>query len=163
MTLNKYESKRDFSKTPEPQGGKTESDASKPIFVIQKHNASHFHYDFRLEVNGVLKSWAVPKGLPENIHDKRLAIETEDHPLEYANFEGDIPKGEYGGGKVEIWDKGTFTNITAKNGSKVTMIDAIKEGHIGISLEGSKLSGEFTLLLFKKKKDKKEWLIIKKL
>ena len=161
--LTQYKRKRNFSKTPEPKGTNTGSSAPKPIFVIQKHDASHLHYDFRLEVNGVLKSWAIPKGLPESTHDKRLAIETEDHPLEYANFEGDIPKEEYGGGKVEIWDKGTFNNITSKGKNKVTAADAIKNGHITISLEGEKLSGEFTLLLFKTKKDKKEWLIIKKL
>jgi len=163
MSLNNYNSKRDFNKTLEPQGIKAESVTSKPIFVIQKHDTSHPHYDFRIEVNGVLKSWAVPKGLPNNIYDKRLAIETEDHPMEYANFEGNIPKGEYGGGKVVIWDRGVFSNLTIKDGNKITSADAIKNGHINISLEGIKLSGEFSLLLFKKKKNKREWLIIKKL
>lgn len=160
MCLIKYENKRDFSQTPEPQGANTKSTNSKPIFVIQKHNASKLHYDFRLEVDGVLKSWAVPKGLPKNIHDKRLAIETEDHPLAYANFEGDIPKGNYGAGKVEIWDKGTFSHLTEKNGRAIDVADAIRNGHVNIFLEGSKLSGKFTLLLFKD--DKKEWLIVKR-
>lgn len=162
MSLNKYNSKRDFQKTPEPHGSKTAAAASKPIFVIQKHNASHLHYDFRLEVDGVLKSWAVPKGLPEDVNDKRLAIETEDHPLQYAAFEGEIPQGQYGGGKVEIWDKGTFSNVTVQHGNQVTAAEAIKDGHLTILLEGARVSGEFTLILCKKQPDKNEWLIIKK-
>src|SRR5688572_30245381 len=113
MGLEAYKRKRDFSQTPEPKGSRGE----KRVFVIQKHHASHLHYDFRIEIQGVLKSWAVPKGLSKKIGEKRLAVETEDHPLSYANFEGVIPEGEYGAGIVKIWDKGKFQNIkTDKQG-----------------------------------------------
>lgn len=163
MSLNEYKNKRDFSKTREPKGGKKDLSGSDlaPIFVVQKHHASHLHYDFRLELDGVLKSWAVPKGIPNQPHQKRLAIETEDHPLEYANFEGDIPKGQYGGGTVEIWDKGTFHNTTMKNGNAIALADALKEGHASVWLKCRRLEGEWTLL-FKAEKGKREWLVFKK-
>ncbi|WP_375604371.1 DNA polymerase ligase N-terminal domain-containing protein [Wolbachia endosymbiont of Anurida maritima] len=152
--------KQDFTKTKEPKGDNQA--LTKPIFVVQTHSASHLHYDFRLEINGVLKSWVIPKGPSSDTHDKRLAIETEDHPLEYANFEGVIPKGEYGAGTVEIWDKGTFDNITKKNGEIVPVDQALKDGHIDIWLDGHKLKGGFTLIFFKKEKNSKQWLLIKK-
>src|SRR5205809_2505687 len=108
MALDKYKAKRSFENTPEPTGGKAAG--SKLIFVIQKHAASHLHYDFRLELGGVLKSWAVPKGPSLDPKERRMAVEVEDHPLDYASFEGTIPKGEYGGGTVLLWDRGTWSS-----------------------------------------------------
>ncbi|MDD4635052.1 MAG: DNA polymerase ligase N-terminal domain-containing protein [Dehalococcoidales bacterium] len=109
MKLDEYKSKRDFSKTREPDGSGTKESPQQFQFVIQKHDASHLHYDFRLEIDGVLKSWAVPKGVPLESNIKRLAVQTEDHPLDYINFEGEIPKGQYGAGTVHIVDSGNFT------------------------------------------------------
>ena len=148
-----YKNKRDFTVSPEPQGSTMPSkttDTKHPIFVIQKHNASHLHYDFRLEMDGVLKSWAVPKGPSTNPHDKRLAIETEDHPMGYATFEGIIPEGQYGAGSVIVWDTGTFTNIK-KNG--------YTDGHIEVELHGKKLHGKYALI--RTAGDEKKWLLIK--
>jgi DNA ligase D-like protein (predicted 3'-phosphoesterase) len=136
----RYEKKRDFSRTPEPRGGKRKA-GKKPIFVIQKHDASTLHYDFRIEVDGVLKSWAVPKGPSTDPREKRLAVPTEDHPLDYADFEGVIPEEEYGGGTVLVWDRGPYDNITEKGGETLPMAKAIKQGHVLIRLHGKKLTG----------------------
>jgi DNA ligase D-like protein (predicted 3'-phosphoesterase) len=157
--LKTYQEKRQFDKTPEPSGGdKKASDT--PVFVVQKHAARTLHYDFRLEVEGVLKSWAVPKGPSLNPKDKRLAVPTEDHPLEYADFEGVIPEGEYGAGAVMVWDFGAYRNITEKKGTPVPMAEAVPHGHVKVWLEGKKLRGGFALTRFKKPPDE-AWLLVK--
>jgi bifunctional non-homologous end joining protein LigD len=144
--LSEYSAKRDFSVTPEPRG--KEKTAGKQIFVIQEHHARRLHYDFRLEKAGVLKSWAVPKGIPENTEDKRLAVETEDHPLEYAKFEGTIPAGQYGAGTVKIWDHGTFD-------TKVW-----DEKMVEVTLHGQRLKGRYVLVPLKRA-GAKNWLLLK--
>lgn len=157
--LDKYQAKRDFARTPEPGGGMARSTAS-PIFVIQKHAASHLHYDFRLEVAGVLKSWAVPKGPSTDPKEKRLAVPTEDHPLAYADFEGVIPAGEYGAGAVLVWDAGTYRNITEKKGVPLPLAQAVAHGHLKVWLEGKKLKGGYALTRFKTGPDE-AWLLMK--
>lgn len=156
-TLKKYHSKRNFEKTPEPYGSKKTT--KEPIFVVQKHNASHLHYDFRLEHNGVLLSWAVPKGFPEDTSVKRLAVRTEDHPLAYATFSGTIPAGNYGAGTVEIWDHGTFTYTGAKG-----MDAGLKDGELVFDLHGKKLKGGYALIRLKHPRGNpknEEWLLLK--
>lgn len=159
--LELYKSKRDFKVSPEPSGkNMTRKKSEKPIFVIQKHNARHLHYDFRLEIDGVLKSWAVPKGPSIDPHDKRLAMETEDHPIEYATFEGIIPEGHYGAGSVIVWDTGTFENIKEKDGIAVSLEDSYKNGQVEICLNGTKLQGNYALIRTDSD-DGKKWLLIK--
>ena len=159
--LQLYKSKRDFTISPEPSGKKvTKKKNEKLIFVVQKHDASHLHYDFRLEINGVLKSWAIPKGPSTDPHDKRLAVETEDHPMAYATFEGTIPEGHYGAGTVEIWDTGTFENIKEEDGAVVPLRTCYKDGHIEVYLHGKKLQGGYALIRTKSD-DGKKWLCIK--
>lgn len=161
-TKNEYKDKRDFSKTPEPEGGKLEGNPQNPTFVIQKHDATNLHYDFRLEIDGTLKSWAVPKGPSTNPSVKRMAIPTEDHPLEYGNFEGTIPEGEYGGGTVMIWDKGTFKNLKHdKDGKEISLSKSYKMGTLEFSLEGEKLQGGYALVKMKSGNMKGNWLLIK--
>lgn len=145
--LSEYASKRNFRQTPEPKGG--EKKEEKLIFVIQEHHARRLHYDLRLESGGVLKSWAVPKGMPESAGERRLAVETEDHPFEYANFEGTIPVGQYGAGTVKIWDKGSYE-------TKVWENDKIE-----FTLKGQRLKGRYILVRLKKAKDDKSWLLLK--
>lgn len=148
MTLSKYTSKRDFKKTTEPKAGKS-TDKNELMFVIQKHDASHLHYDFRLEMDGVLKSWAVPKGPSTDPKTKRLAMMVEDHPFDYRNFEGIIPKGEYGGGTVIVWDEGTYEPIEEIKGKKAQEKHLLKQlaaGSVKIKLHGQKLQGEFALV-----------------
>lgn len=158
--LKSYAKKRDFDKSPEPRGGmkKAALKKEKLIFVVQEHHASHLHYDFRLELDGVLKSWAIPKGPSLNPEDKRLAVEVEDHPLEYASFHGTIPAGEYGGGEVYIWDKGTWQ----VDGDAHT---ALKKGKLEFRLKGKKLKGHFVLVRmpdYKKISSKHNWLLMKR-
>ena len=145
--LNPYREKRHFPQTPEPFG-QGEISADKPIFVIQKHAASHLHYDFRLEVAGVLKSWAIPKGPSNDPKVKRLAMPTEDHPLDYAVFEGTNPEGNYGAGTVLVWDTGTYVNLREhkQSGEQTIMEKSVAEGKIEIRLDGKKLNGNYALI-----------------
>lgn len=180
-SLKLYQARRDFEKTPEPKGeakkkslkanGVAEKSAKQTssgrkmklhkksskhsIFVIQQHAARSMHYDFRLEIDGVLTSWAVPKGPSTNPHDKRLAVLTEDHPLEYADFEGTIPEGEYGAGQVIVWDRGTYDNQKEPK----TMADCFDDGTLEIFLHGEKLQGSYALVHMKGRG--KNWLLIK--
>ncbi len=157
--LESYREKRDFERTPEP-AGKAETEHKKPVFVIQKHDARRLHYDLRIEVDGVLKSWAVPKGPSTDPAEKRLAVATEDHPMEYTEFEGSIPKGEYGAGEMIVWDRGYYVNITQKNGQGIPVDKAIEHGHLAIWLEGQKIRGGYALNRFKRE-DKEQWLLVK--
>jgi DNA ligase D-like protein (predicted 3'-phosphoesterase) len=161
--LKPYRRKRDFRKTAEPKGRPPRRAARPPIFVVQKHRARTLHYDFRLEVDGVLKSWAVPKGPSVNPGDKRLAVLVEDHPLDYADFEGVIPEGEYGAGAVIVWDRGTYGNLKeeAGEGAPVSMADAIEAGEVAVRLEGQKLRGGFALVRTRMGGNPKNWLLIK--
>ncbi len=156
-----YEQKRDFTRTPEPKGARRRRGAARaPIFVIQKHDASRLHYDFRLEIGGALKSWAVPKGPSLDPKIKRLAVPTEDHPMEYAEFEGTIPEGEYGAGAVLVWDRGTFENVTEKKGKIRPAHLALRDGHLLFRLDGEKLKGKFALTRTGDGKDAR-WLLVK--
>ena len=156
-TLKKYSAKRDLKKSKEP-AGKKKKPTKRPIFVVQEHRSRALHYDFRIEIDGVLKSWAVPKGPSLNPRVKRLAVPTEDHPYDYAKFEGVIPKGHYGAGPVMVWDKGTFKNIKEKDGKIVPLKKCYKDGSIEIFLRGKKLKGAFALI---KTKMGNNWLLIK--
>ncbi|HEY2819601.1 MAG TPA: DNA ligase D [Candidatus Acidoferrum sp.] len=153
--LDEYKKKRDFKKTAEPAGDERHHGSDR-AFVVQKHAATHLHYDLRLEVDGVLKSWAVPKGPSLNPGDKRLAMHVEDHPFEYRKFEGSIPKGEYGGGEVIIWDQGTY----APEGTLSTK-EQLAKGELKFQLHGEKLRGSFVILKLRKPGNKNEWLLIK--
>lgn len=160
MSLSKYTEKRNFEVSPEPKGAlnKTKGQLS---FVVQRHKASRLHYDFRLEMEGVLKSWAVPKGPSMNPKDKRLAMMVEDHPYAYKDFKGVIPDG-YGAGIVEIWDKGTYTTIEPTEGAKTEskLLKDLNAGNLKFKLKGKKLKGEFALVKLKGK-DENAWLLIK--
>lgn len=160
--LADYRAKRDFSRTEEPAGGDAPlSDRTR--FVVQKHQARALHYDLRLEVDGVLKSWAVPKGPSPDPSVKRLAMPTEDHPLEYAEFEGTIPEGEYGGGAVIIWDRGIYWNLRAAKAEgegRATMAASLEEGHAEVWFEGEKLEGAYALIRTGGG-DRPRWLLIK--
>jgi len=160
-SLDAYFAKRDFRRTGEPQGGE-QAPSGQPIFVIQKHDASSLHYDFRLEVDGVLKSWAVPKGPSTNPSEKRLAVPTEDHPLEYADFEGVIAEGEYGAGTVLVWDAGPYRNLRAEkeDDGAASMEESLKQGKVEVWLEGEKLRGGYALVRTGKGDDAR-WILIK--
>lgn len=150
-SLSTYKKKRRFNKTPEP-GPQKKRTRSGRLFVVQKHRATRLHYDFRLEVDGVLKSWAVPKGPSLDPAVKRLAMQVEDHPVDYANFEGVIPEGEYGGGTVMVWDQGTYQ----PEGTRDTAA-ALSKGELKFSLSGKKLSGSWALV----RTHERQWLLIK--
>jgi len=151
MSLKEYRQKRDFAKTVEPKGGNDRKPAQHR-FVIQKHAASHLHYDFRLELDGALKSWAVPKGVPYAKGEKRLAVQVEDHPVSYIDFEGTIPKGQYGGGTVMVWDQGTFEPLSP------SPLKELESGKLHFVLAGKKLRGEWYLVRLR---DGKQWLLIR--
>ncbi|HEY3273087.1 MAG TPA: DNA polymerase ligase N-terminal domain-containing protein [Methanocella sp.] len=158
--LEAYHEKRQFERTPEPYG-EEEQAAGRPIYVIQKHDASHLHYDLRLEWGGVLKSWAVPKGPSTVPRTMRLAMLTEDHPLDYATFEGVIPEGNYGAGTVMVWDIGTYRNLRAdKPDRPEDMEQSFSEGKIEVWLEGKKLKGGYALIRTQGGEGRK-WLLVK--
>ena len=161
MSLKEYNNKRNFNSTAEPEG-EIKKLASELIFVVQKHAASHLHYDFRLEMGGVLKSWAIPKGPSMNPADKRLAIMVEDHPYNYKDFEGIIPTGNYGAGIVMVWDNGTYTLADENGFDKVEnkLKSDLQKGHLSFILNGKKLKGEFALIKLKTKQEN-AWLLIK--
>ena len=175
MPLEDYQKKRNFDSTSEPEvesigtgersPGKTDPIKSKDMlkFVVHKHFASHLHFDLRLELDGVLKSWAVPKGPSINPKDKKLAVMVEDHPLEYKDFEGIIPEGNYGAGKVYIWDYGTYHALDTDDIQQSSRIlrEGLEKGHMTFILNGEKLKGEFALIRLKKASPK-NWLLIKK-
>ncbi len=162
--LDEYRRKRDLRKTPEPHGSHDAKPRTKkhPIFVIQKHQATQLHYDLRLEVDGVLASWAVPKGPSTDPRVRRLAVQVEDHPLDYASFEGNIPKGEYGGGTVIVWDRGFYGNLRLDStGKAIPMSRCLREGRIEIWVEGDKLHGGYALVRTGMGDLRKNWLLIK--
>lgn len=157
--LKRYQEKRNFAVTSEPNpldsAGKR-ADSDRLIFVVQEHWSRSLHYDFRLAVDGVLKSWAVPKGPSMDPKDKRLAVQTEDHPTEYASFEGTIPEGEYGAGTVVIWDSGSYRNLSNKDGQPIPLSQALESGHASFWLEGRRLEGGFALT-----RTPRGWLLVK--
>lgn len=164
MSLTLYKKKRSFNQTPEPKG-KRRSSPRGLNFVIQKHDASHLHYDFRLEMTGVLKSWAVPKGPSLNPLDKRLAMMVEDHPYDYRTFEGTIPEGNYGAGTVMVWDEGTYEALdhekeSVRNQEKI-LLEELEKGDLKIVLHGEKIKGAFALVRIKSRGEN-AWLLIKK-
>ena len=158
MSLKEYNKKRDFKKTREPAGKKATKKSKTLKFVVQEHHARRLHYDFRLELDGVLKSWAVPKGPSLDPDDKRLAVQTEDHPMGYEKFHGKIPEGEYGAGEVFIWDKGTWELEDPDEDP----LEALEKGHLKFILHGGKLNGGFVLVRTNyRNEQKKNWLLIK--
>jgi DNA ligase D-like protein (predicted 3'-phosphoesterase) len=159
--LRDYLDKRDFSKTPEPPGHEEPDPDGDPIFVIHKHIASNLHYDLRMQVGDTLKSWAVPKGPSTDPSEKRLAVPTEDHPLDYSDFEGVIPEDQYGGGTTLIWDAGTYRNLkTDDDGRKVPLHEQMDNGHLTVWLEGEKLFGGIALTRTSDGEDER-WLLVK--
>ncbi|MGH2565340.1 MAG: DNA polymerase ligase N-terminal domain-containing protein [Ginsengibacter sp.] len=161
MGLALYNKKRNFKETSEPAGA-VKKPVSRLSFVVQRHKATQLHYDFRLELDSVLKSWAVPKGPSLNPKDKRLAMMVEDHPYDYKNFAGEIPKGNYGAGIVEIWDEGTYADIdnSSKGIAEKKLRAGLKAGDLKFQLFGKKLKGEFALVKLRSKEDN-SWLLIK--
>jgi DNA ligase D-like protein (predicted 3'-phosphoesterase) len=169
-SLEEYRRKRDFGKTAEPSGAKKTSAKAKsspkrrhPRFAFQKHSATSLHYDLRLEVNGVLASWAIPKGPSLDPRDKRLAMRTEDHPMEYLEWEGVIPKGEYGAGPMIVWDRGVFENISkTRSGREMTLEEALKKGDLKLFFLGEKIKGPYALVRTSDAGEREQWLLIKK-
>jgi bifunctional non-homologous end joining protein LigD len=164
MSLSLYKKKRSFTETPEPEGGRSK-EKNKLLFVVQKHDASRLHYDFRLEMEGVLKSWAVPKGPSLNPADKRLAMMVEDHPFDYRNFEGIIPEGNYGAGTVIVWDEGTYEPLEDPSANKKEnekkLLKQLYAGSLKFVMHGKKLKGEFALVRTHYGGAENSWLLIK--
>lgn len=163
-TLAEYRRRRDFSKTAEPEGLRGQR-GERPSFVVQIHDATAMHFDFRLEVDGVLKSWAVPRGPSRDPRDRRLAVPTEDHPLAYRAFEGVIAAGEYGAGTVIVWDEGTYRNLsTDRSGREVPFADALAKGHASFRLFGHKLHGGYSLTRIRDDRggEREAWLLVKR-
>ncbi|MER5753397.1 DNA polymerase ligase N-terminal domain-containing protein [Streptomyces sp. NPDC002088] len=160
--LRDYRGKRDFHRTGEPEGRRA-TGGEEPRFVVQIHDARRMHFDFRLQVGDVLKSWSVPKGPSADPRDRRLAVPTEDHPLEYEDFEGVIPKGEYGGGTVIVWDHGTYEPLSHdRDGRPVGFAESLERGHARFRLHGTKLRGEYALTRIRGKDDEDNaWLLVK--
>jgi bifunctional non-homologous end joining protein LigD len=161
--LGEYRRKRDFSRTREPAGGKRKKSA-RLAYVIQKHAATRLHYDLRLELDGVMKSWAVPKGPSLDPAVKRLAIHVEDHPIEYNRFEGTIPEGEYGGGTVMIWDYGTYTAAGDEDDPEGALRTGYRRGNLKFELRGKRLKGSWVLVRTRRRVDgsrQEQWLLIK--
>lgn len=156
--LAEYRSKRDFRRTGEPSGSRK---GRGQRFVVQRHDASTLHFDFRLQVEDVLVSWSVPKGPSLDPRDKRLAVRTEDHPLDYAEYEGVISAGQYGAGTVVVWDTGTYRNLTERDGTQVPMSQAVANGHLVVWLDGEKLVGAYALTKAKLAGGQ-QWLLVKK-
>jgi bifunctional non-homologous end joining protein LigD len=160
MAREGYKQKRHCDTTPEPRPRRGTAHR-RPLFVVQEHHASRLHYDLRLEADGVLKSWAMPKQPSLNPAVKRLAVHVEDHPLEYANFSGEIPAGHYGAGLVHIWDKGTYENLLARKPHPQSMAEGIDAGHLEVHLHGRKLKGNFALIRMARRGHTASWLLIK--
>lgn len=156
MSLSEYRNKRNFGASAEPRGRRRPGSRRAPHFVVQHHAARSDHYDFRLEIDGVLVSWAIPKGPSTNPKDKRMARRTEDHPLDYETFEGVIPPGEYGAGRVIVWDRGTYRNEGSHD-----MGEALEQGHLSVRLDGEKLSGGYALTRMRQGNDE-AWLLVKR-
>ncbi len=157
-SLREYAAKRDHTRTPEPAAkpvAKTATGKGVHRFVIQKHEASHLHYDWRLEMQGVLRSWAVPKGPPTKLREARLAMHVEDHPLDYADFEGTIPAGNYGAGTVMVWDQGEYEDLTGNPAA------AFHQGKMHVIMRGKKLKGEWILVKDRREEGSNKWLLIK--
>lgn len=160
--LTEYRRKRDFSKTPEPEGGKSSGRVKALRFVIQKHAATSLHFDFRLELDGVMKSWAVPKGPSLDPSVKRLAMQVEDHPMDYNTFEGIIPRGEYGGGTVMLWDRGWYTYGQLDPDPVARLREGYAKGDLKFVLQGKRLQGSWVLVRIRRgSPDKPQWLLIK--
>jgi DNA ligase D-like protein (predicted 3'-phosphoesterase) len=158
--LEAYRSKRDYAKTSEPPGSGGIKQGDKPRFSIQKHQSKRLHYDLRIEGGGVLRSWAVPKGPSLDTKTKRRAVPTEDHPLDYIDFEGTIPVGEYGAGTVIVWDIGTYENTTSAEGKEVPIAEALERGHATFILSGKKLRGGYALTRTGRGKNER-WILVK--
>jgi DNA ligase D-like protein (predicted 3'-phosphoesterase) len=160
-TLGTYRARRSPRRSGEPAARQHAGGGTAPRFVVQHHLASSDHYDFRLQVGGVLKSWAIPKGPSVNPRDKRMARATEDHPLEYESFEGVIPEGDYGAGAVQVWDRGSYQNVSEEHGEPVAVAQALSRGHVSMVLDGHKLRGGFALTRIRGGRDE-TWLLVKK-